>query len=79
MYSIPHVVVKDFAKIDDIATDEELDMLDLAFGLSDTSRLGCQVIPGIASTDPMEKVSGQSLVRFILSTLEIVPAAPSGP
>ncbi len=25
-------------------TDEELDMLDLAFGLRDTSRLGCQVI-----------------------------------
>ncbi|XP_078619814.1 adrenodoxin-like isoform X1 [Branchiostoma floridae x Branchiostoma japonicum] len=24
-------------------TDEELDMLDLAFGLTDTSRLGCQV------------------------------------
>lgn len=25
-------------------TDEELDMLDLAYGLQDTSRLGCQVI-----------------------------------
>ena len=25
------------------ATDEELDMLDLAFGLTETSRLGCQV------------------------------------
>ena len=24
-------------------TDEELDMLDLAYGLTDTSRLGCQV------------------------------------
>ena len=24
-------------------TDEELDMLDLAFGLTETSRLGCQV------------------------------------
>ena len=34
---------EDFAKIDDEATDEELDMLDLAFGLTDTSRLGCQV------------------------------------
>ena len=32
-----------FAKIDEEATDEELDMLDLAFGLTDTSRLGCQV------------------------------------
>eukprot|EP00775_Hariotina_reticulata_P011960 gene11960-12103_t len=25
-------------------TEDELDMLDLAFGLSETSRLGCQVI-----------------------------------
>ena len=33
----------DFSKIDDEATDEELDMLDLAFDLTDTSRLGCQV------------------------------------
>jgi len=34
---------EDFKKIDEEATDEELDMLDLAFGLTDTSRLGCQV------------------------------------
>ena len=52
---------EDFDKIDEEATDEELDMLvivsqikkstlilfnfvqDLAFGLTDTSRLGCQV------------------------------------
>merc|ERR1712126_302451 len=34
---------EDFNKIDEEATDEELDMLDLAFGLTDTSRLGCQV------------------------------------
>ncbi|KAI0224263.1 Adrenodoxin-like protein 2, mitochondrial [Lamellibrachia satsuma] len=33
-----------FNKIPEKATDEELDMLDLAFGLEDTSRLGCQVI-----------------------------------
>ncbi len=26
------------------ATDDENDMLDLAFGLTETSRLGCQVI-----------------------------------
>ena len=40
-----HVIFneEDFSKIDDEATDEELDMLDLAFGLTDTSRLGCQV------------------------------------
>ncbi len=34
---------KDFDNIPDEATDEELDMLDLAYGLTDTSRLGCQV------------------------------------
>jgi len=34
----------DFDKIPDKATDEELDMLDLAYGLTDTSRLGCQVV-----------------------------------
>ena len=33
-----------FATIEEEATDEELDMLDLAFGLTDTSRLGCQVL-----------------------------------
>ena len=40
-----HIVFteEDFAKLDEEATDEELDMLDLAFGLTDTSRLGCQV------------------------------------
>ena len=35
--------MKDYKKIEDVVTDEELDMLDLAFGLTDTSRLGCQV------------------------------------
>lgn len=34
---------KDFDIIPDEVTDEELDMLDLAYGLTDTSRLGCQV------------------------------------
>ena len=34
---------KDFDVLEEEATDEELDMLDLAFGLTDTSRLGCQV------------------------------------
>lgn len=32
-----------FAKLEDIEEDEE-DMLDLAFGLTRTSRLGCQII-----------------------------------
>lgn len=35
---------EDYEKIKDKPTDEELDMLDLAYGLTDTSRLGCQVI-----------------------------------
>ena len=40
-----HLIFKqeDFDKIEEEATDEELDMLDLAYGLTDTSRLGCQV------------------------------------
>ncbi|XP_024185461.1 2Fe-2S ferredoxin [Rosa chinensis] len=41
-----HVIVRDleyYNKLED-PTDEENDMLDLAFGLTETSRLGCQVI-----------------------------------
>jgi 2Fe-2S ferredoxin len=40
-----HVIVDDawFDKLDE-ATEEEEDMLDLAFGLTHTSRLGCQII-----------------------------------
>ncbi len=39
-----HVIVDDgwFDKLDE-ATEEEEDMLDLAFGLTHTSRLGCQI------------------------------------
>ncbi|KAJ6663220.1 hypothetical protein lerEdw1_010356 [Lerista edwardsae] len=39
-----HLIFEDeaFRKLDPI-TEEELDMLDLAYGLTDTSRLGCQV------------------------------------
>ncbi|MDH3335993.1 MAG: 2Fe-2S iron-sulfur cluster-binding protein, partial [Rhodospirillaceae bacterium] len=39
-----HVVVDPewFGKLDE-ATEEEEDMLDLAFGLTHTSRLGCQI------------------------------------
>eukprot|EP00262_Sarcandra_glabra_P007116 TRINITY_DN19692_c1_g7_i1.p1 TRINITY_DN19692_c1_g7~~TRINITY_DN19692_c1_g7_i1.p1 ORF type:complete len:182 (-),score=24.39 TRINITY_DN19692_c1_g7_i1:99-644(-) len=40
-----HVIVNvDFYKKLEEPTDEENDMLDLAFGLTETSRLGCQVI-----------------------------------
>uniref|UniRef100_A0A8D0LBK8 2Fe-2S ferredoxin-type domain-containing protein n=1 Tax=Sphenodon punctatus TaxID=8508 RepID=A0A8D0LBK8_SPHPU len=43
----------------DTVTDEEMDMLDLAYGLTDTSRLGCQVcikkwMYGITVQVPME-------------------------
>ena len=40
-----HVVVDDswFAKLEE-ATEDEEDMLDLAFGLTKTSRLGCQIV-----------------------------------
>lgn len=40
-----HVIVEaeDFERLPDASEDEE-DMLDLAFGLTPTSRLGCQII-----------------------------------
>ena len=40
-----HVIVdeKFYSKLDEASEDEE-DMLDLAFGLSPTSRLGCQIV-----------------------------------
>lgn len=41
-----HVIVEDEALYDQMSEpdDDENDMLDLAFGLTETSRLGCQVI-----------------------------------
>ncbi|RWS11148.1 adrenodoxin-like protein, partial [Dinothrombium tinctorium] len=40
-----HLIFKkeDFEKLNSVASDEEQDLLDLAFGVTDTSRLGCQV------------------------------------
>ncbi|KAI4116380.1 MAG: hypothetical protein LQ345_003194 [Seirophora villosa] len=40
-----HIIVDDPAKFDAMPepSDDENDMLDLAFGLTETSRLGCQV------------------------------------
>ena len=52
---------EDFAKIEDEATDEELDMLDLAFGLTEESRLGCQVQPLSKTILPLNL----ALVRFV--------------
>ncbi|KAG9302290.1 hypothetical protein G9A89_008781 [Geosiphon pyriformis] len=53
-----HVIVdpKYYEKLEE-PTDEENDMLDLAFGLTETSRLGCQIvmkpeIDGITVTIP---------------------------
>lgn len=41
-----HVIVEDESVFNSLpeATEEEEDMLDLAFGLTHTSRLGCQII-----------------------------------
>ncbi|KAK7107123.1 adrenodoxin-like [Littorina saxatilis] len=41
-----HLILKPehYAQLPEPPTDEELDMLDLAFDLQDTSRLGCQVV-----------------------------------
>ena len=43
-----HVVLQpdDYAASSRAFTEEEEDMLDLAFGLTETSRLGCQVVLG---------------------------------
>ncbi|XP_063225609.1 adrenodoxin-like protein 2, mitochondrial isoform X2 [Bacillus rossius redtenbacheri] len=40
-----HVIFKkeDYDRLPEKPSDEELDMLDLAYELSDTSRLGCQI------------------------------------
>lgn len=40
-----HLILKktDYDGLPDKPTDEELDMLDLAYELTDTSRLGCQI------------------------------------
>ncbi|XP_075227219.1 adrenodoxin-like protein 2, mitochondrial Ferredoxin 2 [Lycorma delicatula] len=40
-----HVILKkqDYDRLPDKPSDEELDMLDLAYDLTDTSRLGCQI------------------------------------
>lgn len=40
-----HLIFKpaDYAKLPEKPSDEEMDMLDLAFELQDTSRLGCQI------------------------------------
>lgn len=49
-----HLIFKqvDYEKVGE-PSDEELDMLDLAYGLTDTSRLGCQVILK-KELDPLE-------------------------
>lgn len=40
-----HLIFKpeDYEKLPDKPSDEEADMLDLAYELTDTSRLGCQI------------------------------------
>ncbi|XP_025413268.1 adrenodoxin isoform X1 [Sipha flava] len=41
-----HIILdqKDYDSLPEKPSDEELDMLDLAYNLTDTSRLGCQII-----------------------------------
>ncbi|XP_046404045.1 adrenodoxin-like protein 2, mitochondrial [Ischnura elegans] len=41
-----HLILKkeDYDRLPSKPTDEEMDMLDLAYDLTDTSRLGCQII-----------------------------------
>lgn len=41
-----HIIIEDEARFDDLpeASEDEEDMLDLAFGLTQTSRLGCQIM-----------------------------------
>lgn len=41
-----HIIIEDQAVFDELpsATEDEEDMLDLAFGLTHTSRLGCQIM-----------------------------------
>ncbi len=58
-----HVIVDPawFERLDEASEDEE-DMLDLAFGLTPTSRLGCQIIiteelDGLTVTLPAETVN----------------------
>ena len=43
--SICHVIIdkKWYRRLEEVSEDEE-DMLDLAFGLTRTSRLGCQIV-----------------------------------
>ncbi|XP_054716463.1 adrenodoxin-like [Uloborus diversus] len=72
-----HVIFKeeDFQKLKDehqIATDEELDMLDLAPGACSTSRLGCQItvtkdMSGLTVTVP-EIVKDQRELPFVSET-----------
>ena len=57
-----HVIIEDPAMFDKMEepSDDENDMLDLAFGLQETSRLGCQV--------PMSKELDGMVVRLPSST-----------
>ena len=54
-----HTIIEDalFNTLDEASEDEE-DMLDMAFGLEETSRLGCQVIVTEAFDDVVFKLPG---------------------
>ncbi len=55
-----------FDRLKAAATEDELDMLDMALGLSETSRLGCQVeveswMDGISITVPAESNDARTM------------------
>lgn len=56
----------DFDKLPDKPSDEELDMLDLAYDLTDTSRLGCQIYLSKDMNGLEVKVCGLSFRFFSL-------------
>lgn len=59
----------DFDKLPDKPSDEELDMLDLAYDLTDTSRLGCQIYLTKDMHGLEVKVRGRNISRSVDSFL----------
>lgn len=66
----------DFDKLPDKPSDEELDMLDLAYDLTDTSRLGCQITLSKDMNGLEVKVSE---LHFICSHADNIPPSRSPP
>ena len=67
------------------ADEEELDMLDLAAGLTDTSRLGCQVVSHLKPPKRKKQPTRQLIIILLISpnaqyvvVVLIVPADQAG-